>query len=141
MSFSGGKDSTVLAKLVRDMYPDVPIVFSNTGLEYPEIQSFARKMGATFVRPKMAFSDVISKYGYPIISKENADAIYYARHIKNGNAYRSQPERSTAGKRMELEGKREKKNTLPPLGKRNQLLGKTQISGEGVAHEEESLPG
>ena len=84
VSFSGGKDSTVLAHLVHDMYPDVPLVFSNTGLEYPEIQSFARKMGAEFVRPKMMFSEVISKFGYPIISKEVAEAIYYARKIHNG---------------------------------------------------------
>ena len=84
VSFSGGKDSTVLAHLVHEMYPDVPLVFSNTGLEYPEIQAFARKMGAEFVRPKMSFSEVISKYGYPIISKENAEAIYYARRIVGG---------------------------------------------------------
>ena len=84
VAFSGGKDSTVLAHIVHDIYPDVPLVFANTGLEYPEIQSFARKMGAEFVRPKMSFSDVISTYGYPIISKENAEAIYYARRIRNG---------------------------------------------------------
>lgn len=83
VSFSGGKDSTVLAHLVHEYYPDVPLVFANTGLEYPEIQAFARKMGAVFVRPKMSFSEVISKYGYPIISKENAEAIYYARRIRN----------------------------------------------------------
>lgn len=70
VAFSGGKDSTVLAHLVHDLYPDVPLIFDNTGLEYPEIQSFARKMGAEFIRPKMQFSEVISKYGYPIISKE-----------------------------------------------------------------------
>ena len=87
VSFSGGKDSTVLAHLVHDMYPDVPLVFSNTGLEYPEIQSFARKMGAEFVRPKMMFSEVISKFGYPIISKEVAEAIYYARKINNGGGW------------------------------------------------------
>ena len=83
VSFSGGKDSTVLAHLVHEYYPDVPLVFANTGLEYPEIQAFARKMGAEFVRPKMSFSEVISTYGYPIISKENAEAIYYARRIRN----------------------------------------------------------
>ena len=83
VSFSGGKDSTVLAHLVHDFFPDVPLVFANTGLEYPEVQAFARKMGAEFVRPKTSFSEVISKYGYPIISKENAEAIYYARRIRN----------------------------------------------------------
>lgn len=84
VSFSGGKDSTVLAHLVHSIFPEVPLVFANTGLEYPEIQAFAKKMGAEFVRPKMSFSEVISTYGYPIISKENAEAIYYARRIKNG---------------------------------------------------------
>lgn len=84
VSFSGGKDSTVLAHLVRDMYPDVPLVFADTGLEYPEIRQFARKMGAEFIRPKMMFSEVISKYGYPVISKEVAQAIMYARKIEGG---------------------------------------------------------
>ena len=81
ISFSGGKDSTVLAHLVHDLYPEVPLIFSNTGLEYPEIQAFARKMGAEFVRPKMSFAEVISTYGYPVISKEIAEAIYYSRRI------------------------------------------------------------
>lgn len=84
VSFSGGKDSTVLAHLVHEYYSSVPLVFANTGLEYPEIQAFARKMGAEFVRPKMSFSEVISTYGYPIISKENAETIHGARVIKNG---------------------------------------------------------
>ena len=81
VSFSGGKDSTVLLDLVRKIVPNVPVVFSNTGLEYPEIQAFARSKGAEFVRPKMMFNEVITKYGYPIISKEVSEAIYYARRI------------------------------------------------------------
>lgn len=84
VSFSGGKDSTVLAHIVHDMYPEVPLVFANTGLEYPEIQSFARKMGAVFVRPKMMFSEVISKYGYPLISKEVSGHISDARSMRKG---------------------------------------------------------
>lgn len=38
VSFSGGKDSTVLLHIVREICPDVEAVFVNTGLEYPEIQ-------------------------------------------------------------------------------------------------------
>lgn len=108
VSFSGGKDSTVLAHLVHDLYPDVPLVFSNTGLEYPEIQAFARKMGAEFVRPKMRFDEVISKYGYPLISKEVAQAIQYARKIRNGGgAYKY-----TGQARAELHGRRLKVLTV-----------------------------
>ena len=88
IGISGGKDSTVLLDLVRKVVPDVPVVFSNTGLEYPEIQSFARAQGAEFVRPKMMFNEVITKYGYPIISKEVSEAIYYARRIVKVSAER-----------------------------------------------------
>ena len=88
VSFSGGKDSTVLLDLVRKVVPDVPVVFSNTGLEYPEIQAFARSKGAEFVRPKMMFNEVITKYGYPIISKEVSEAIYYARRTIKVSAER-----------------------------------------------------
>lgn len=35
VSFSGGKDSTVLLDIVRKMYPEIEAVFVNTGLEYP----------------------------------------------------------------------------------------------------------
>lgn len=83
ISFSGGKDSTVLLDIVREDWPDIPAVFSNTGLEYPEIQKFVRtKENVTIVTPKMQFPEVISTYGYPMISKEVAEAIYYARRIK-----------------------------------------------------------
>ncbi|GAG40926.1 unnamed protein product, partial [marine sediment metagenome] len=38
VSFSGGKDSTVLLHQVRRMYPRVKAVFVDTGLEYPSIR-------------------------------------------------------------------------------------------------------
>ena len=95
VSFSGGKDSTVLKHLVENtpgVY-DVPSVFVNTGLEYPEIQRFAREQpNVTVVRPEMRFDQVIKKYGYPVISKEVSERIYYANNgsewaikIMNGN--------------------------------------------------------
>lgn len=70
VSFSGGKDSTVLLHIAREVYPDIEAVFVNTGLEYPEIQSFVKTFdNVTILRPKMRFDEVIKTYGYPIISK------------------------------------------------------------------------
>lgn len=114
VSFSGGKDSTVLAHLVHDLYPDVPLVFSNTGLEYPEIQMFAREMGAVFVRPKLKFSEVISKHGYPMISKEVAQAIQYARKIRNGGGmykYTEQGRAELHGRRLKASHASDEKNS------------------------------
>ena len=97
VSFSGGKDSTVLLHLVRSIFPDVKAVFSNTGLEYPEIQKHVMSVeNVDIVRPTMRFDEVISTYGYPLIGKEVAEAIYYARRIRSqsGNVER---ERAGAG--------------------------------------------
>ncbi len=80
VSFSGGKDSTVLLHIVRQMYHDIEAIFVNTGLEYPEIQSFVKTFdNVTILRPKTRFDEVIRKYGYPFISKDIALTIYYAR--------------------------------------------------------------
>lgn len=71
VSFSGGKDSTVLLDIVRKDYPNIEAVFVNTGLEYPSVRKFAlSKENVTELRPTVNFRDVIIKYGYPIISKE-----------------------------------------------------------------------
>lgn len=80
ISFSGGKDSTVLLHLVREEYKNIEAVFVNTGLEYPEIQKFVKSFSnVTILRPKMSFVEVIKKYGYPIVSKEVAECIDAAR--------------------------------------------------------------
>jgi len=86
VSFSGGKDSTVLKHIVDNMYDDVPSLFVNTGLEYPEIQKFAMAQpNVITVRPEMRFDEVIKKHGYPIISKEVSGTIDGARNsIKKG---------------------------------------------------------
>ena len=80
VSFSGGKDSTVLLHIVRELYPDTEAVFCNTGLEYPEIQKFAKSFdNVTVLTPKMNFKEVVTKYGYPFISKEVAERVHNAR--------------------------------------------------------------
>lgn len=93
VSFSGGKDSTVLKHIVDSMYSDVPAVFVNTGLEYPEIQHFVREVKAgkydcfnqdvEILRPEMRFDEVIKKYGYPVASKEVAGYVREAKHSKS----------------------------------------------------------
>ena len=73
VAFSGGKDSTVLLHLVRSIYPDVPAVFSDTGLEYPEIKEFVKTWdNVVTVRPKMNFKNMLAKYGFPVVSKKQS---------------------------------------------------------------------
>ena len=96
VAFSGGKDSTVLKHIVDNtsgVY-DVPAVFVNTGLEYPEIQKFVKDVKAgkldcfnpnvEIIRPEMRFDEVIKKYGYPVISKEVSEVIYSVRNSRPG---------------------------------------------------------
>lgn len=84
VSFSGGKDSTVLLHLVRQLYPEVPAVFVDTGLEFPEIREFVKSVdNVTWLKPKMGFKEVLSKYGYPVVSKETAQKVDEWRNTKS----------------------------------------------------------
>lgn len=77
ISFSGGKDSTVLLDIARKKYPNMKAVFIDTGLEYPEIRDFVRNFNnVDWIRPKKNFRQVIQEYGYPVISKDVAQTIY-----------------------------------------------------------------
>lgn len=90
ISFSGGKDSTVLLHIARQIYPDIKAVFVDTGLEYPEIKQFVKTFdNVDIVRPKKTFKQVICEYGYPMISKEVAERVMNARKclLSNGEKY------------------------------------------------------
>ncbi len=97
VSFSGGLDSTVLLDLVRNKcgYPDVPAVFSNTGLEFPENVHFVRSIPNVHeIRPRRGFRQVIETFGYPVVSKRVSQYV--------GEVQRAQGE--TATKRLRLTG-------------------------------------
>jgi len=84
VSFSGGKDSTVLLDIVRKKYRDVPAVFVNTGLEFPEIVEFVKSFqNLIILKPRISFIEVLNRYGYPVISKSQACAISRYRNTKS----------------------------------------------------------
>jgi len=76
VAFSGGKDSTVMLDLVRKLYPDVPAIFNDTGLEYPEVREFVKTIDNVItVKPEMNFKKVLETYGYPVVSKTTANQL------------------------------------------------------------------
>jgi 3'-phosphoadenosine 5'-phosphosulfate sulfotransferase (PAPS reductase)/FAD synthetase len=80
VSFSGGKDSTVLLHIVRQIYPDVPAVYCDTGLEFPEVKEHVKRFeNVVILRPKMSFREVLKKYGWCYPGKKIAHAIEYAQ--------------------------------------------------------------
>ena len=86
ISFSGGKDSTVLLHLVRSLYQEIEAVFCNTGLEYPEIVKFVKDIpNIRILKPELTFKQVIDQKGYPVISKSVANTVRLARkNIEEG---------------------------------------------------------
>ena len=106
VSFSGGKDSTALAYLAARYLssfrtPPWPLnlAFANTGLEYPEIQRFVNEYADWLrrefhrvnvnlfrLRPKMNIRQVVTKYGYSIVSKEVAAYVGNARINPDGKS-------------------------------------------------------
>lgn len=87
VAFSGGRDSTVVAHIVRRIFPDVPLVFSDTGLEMPEIREFVKRFdNVVRVRPKKPFNRVIEEDGFAVVSKQTAKKI---RVLKEGDTGRN----------------------------------------------------
>lgn len=91
ISFSGGLDSTVLLDLVRkQLGNNIPAVFSNTGLEYPELVEHVKNFdNVTIIKPEKSFRQVINEYGYPVVSKETAAKVRKLRHGNLSDRYRN----------------------------------------------------
>lgn len=109
-----GIDSTVLKHIIDSMYDDVPAVFVNTGLEYPEIQAFWKDVkngkydcfnsDVEIVRPKLRFDEVLKKYGYPIISKEVSKIVKESRSAIAKNDYEYYALKKLQGRAVTKEG-------------------------------------
>lgn len=85
VSFSGGKDSSVLLDLCRIINPDIKAVFFNTGMEFPDIIRHImqlKKQGydIDFINAKKKPSEIWSKYGFPLVSKEQAKKLWYMKN-------------------------------------------------------------
>ncbi len=85
LSFSGGKDSTVVAELIlmaQKEYnlPDIPFVFADTQVEYDAIYEFVdwfskNKHPIEIVKPSKPFGKVLKEYGLPFGSKMKSEFI------------------------------------------------------------------
>jgi len=96
----------VLLDLVRNEFPDVPAVFCDTGLEFPEIKDFVKTFAnVVILRPEMSYKQVVKRYGYPLVSKETALKIEKLRHGHLSARYRNYllngDERGSLGKLSE----------------------------------------
>ena len=96
VSFSGGKDSTVLLDIVHNLcgYKRVPAVFVDVPTQYPELKTFAidfckkNEIELEILKPKISFMEVCKKYGFPLFSKELSSTIGEARkYIKSVEKY------------------------------------------------------
>lgn len=76
LSFSGGKDSTVVHHLLDMALPNkIPRVFSNTGIEYNSVVKFVNEIKDDrfeIIYPKKSIKKMLDEVGYPFKSKEHS---------------------------------------------------------------------
>ncbi len=91
ISFSGGKDSTVLSCLIDEAIPGnkIPRLYLNTGIEYLTIVSFVerereRDERILIIQPKTNIKDMLEKVGYPFKSKEHSQKVSYYQNSGMG---------------------------------------------------------
>lgn len=92
LSFSGGKDSTVLHYLLDIALPNnnIPRVFINTGIEYNDIVLFVKELALNddrfvIIQPSKPIKATLDKVGYPFKSKEHSLRVYQFNRGTNSN--------------------------------------------------------
>ena len=71
LAFSGGRCSQVALYLTLQQDPDIPVVFNNTGIEYPETVKHVRKIAEDWnlnyheLKPEANYWDLVKEYGFP----------------------------------------------------------------------------
>lgn len=96
LCLSGGKDSQVLAHIIRSMrggYGDIEFVFFDTHNEHPSVLEIVKRYGATVVPAPLTPAQVVEQYGYPLFNKEIAKFIH---DIKANVPYTNDPNASNA---------------------------------------------
>jgi len=83
-ALSGGKDSDVMMDIIWSLYPDVPAVFADTGNELQSVIDRVDRLIADGrpvikVKPKYTFTEIVKRWGYPVISKEQSGFIHELR--------------------------------------------------------------
>ena len=80
LSFSGGKDSTILHYLLDMALPNnnIPRVYADTGIEYNLIREFVMELAKTdkrivIIKPSQPIKKTLETYGYPFKSKQHSD--------------------------------------------------------------------
>lgn len=83
LSFSGGKDSTILHYLLDMALPNnrIPRVFIDTGIEYQMIRDFVLGLAKNddrfvILKPTQNIKQMLEKYGYPFKSKQHSHNLY-----------------------------------------------------------------
>jgi phosphoadenosine phosphosulfate reductase len=64
VSYSGGKDSTVTLALVREVLPDAPAAFYDSGCEYPGTYAMIAHYGARVITPEKSLVEMCKYGGY-----------------------------------------------------------------------------
>ena len=89
--WSGGKDSTVVLHLVRQHRSDIPVIYVDSGVEFPETIQFVDllvdlwNLNSIIIKPREGegFWDIGPKYGWPIFGKNIASNV--ERAVRTGN--------------------------------------------------------